>query len=163
MQVIAHRFFDRPTMIPPSVRSLGAVILLLVFVFGQFALLPTVMMRVASMSNEHQLLIVDHKLVLHHVVSPKAAHLGLTQWLVAMSQTDDAGDHVLPLDEPDRCDELRALSVIEVAKDPVFEPWSYSSIGHLVPWSMIAHEAKTDQHRSAEMTIAQWSSIRLII
>lgn len=163
MQVIAHRFFDWPTMKHPSVRSFGALILLLVFVLGQFAMLPTVMMRVASMSGEHQLMIVDQKLVLHHVASPKATHHGLTHWLVAMSHTDAAGDHVLPLHEPDRCGESREQSMLDEAKDLVYESSIFEHAAHVPQWPLKVHIAKADQHRSAEMAIAQWSSIRLLI
>lgn len=146
-----------------SIRSLGALVLLLVFVWGQFALLPTVMMRVASMSGEHQLVILDQKLVLHHVASPGATHHGITQWLVALSHTDASGDHVLPLNEPDRCDESREQIVLDETTDAVLESWNFAHSDHALRSNAAMHAITVDQHRSAEMAIEQWSSIRLLI
>lgn len=163
MQVIAQRFFDVSTMKFPSLRSLGALILLMVFVWGQFALLPTVVMRVASMSGEHELMILDQKVVLHHAASPRAEHHGWTQWLVAMSQTDDTGDHVLPLGAPDRCDESRDPSIPEKLGPMIVVSRSGERSNHLTSLLSYFRRVLMDQHRTTEMVMAQWSTIRLII
>lgn len=163
MQALAHRFFDRPTLKLVSTRSWSALILLLVFVWGQLALLPTVMMRMASMSGEHQLMILEQKLVLHHLASPKATHHGFTPWIVALSHTDAAGDHVLPLHAPDRCGESREKGILDEAKDVVFESCDVARTVHVPRLPLAVHEFTTDQHRAAEMAIAHWTSIRLLI
>lgn len=115
------------------------------------------------MSGEHQLLIRDQKLVLHHVARASATHHGMTHWLVAMSHTDARGDHVLPLNEPDCCNESRERMILDEAKDLVFDSWNFAPDGLVARMPVMVHVDTTEQHRAVEMAIAQWSCIRLLI
>jgi len=163
MQVIAHHFLERRYTTQSSWRPVWGMLLLVVYLFGQIALVPSVVVQLASCSSDHQVVVGDNKVVLHHASSAGRHHHALTQCLVAFSLSNDSGDHVLPLQETQACEDPRR------GQEPVFTGDIISCDSTIFRCSLACHilawhdSSLHDQVCAAEMMIAQWCSVRLLI
>lgn len=140
-----------------------ALFLLLVFFLGQIALLPAVIIHVASMSSEHQMVILDQKVVLHHDDRSSEVHHGLDRWIVALTRTSSSGDHVLPWNELETCELCRDRHLRMMAKPLGVSRSEFMDFPCILPDHVVQRDATARQHRVAEMMIAQWTSVRLLV
>ncbi|MFM2221262.1 MAG: hypothetical protein RLZZ553_1010, partial [Verrucomicrobiota bacterium] len=144
-------------------RSTMALFLLLVFFLGQIALVPAVIIQVASMSSEHQMLILDQKVVLHHDDRSSEVHHGLDRWIVALTHTSSSGDHVLPWNELETCELCRDRHLRMMTKPLGLSRTEFLDFPSILPDIVVQGDAIARQHRVAEMMITQWTSVRLLV
>lgn len=148
-------------------RSALALLLMAVFSLGQFFLSASALSSLASLAGQHQVLFSGNSVVLHHPQGQTGPHQVLATVLVAISNADESGDHVLPCVETGFCEEPR-LSELSETTSPMAMAGEENDCyeRHSLLAMQASHcslPATLDHPRGKELTLSHWRTVKRMV
>ena len=148
-------------------RSALGLLMLTVFALGQFVFASSALSQIAAFTGQHQVLISDDCVVLHHTNGEASPHHGLTKFLVALSRTNAAGDHILPIIPANFCEEPRQNKVVENEPSSAFVDEQGGFFEHYSLLAMAGRQEAEVVMRSnaivAPLTLSHWRTVKRMV
>ncbi len=148
-------------------RSAMGLLLLTVYALGQFVFASSALSQIAALTGQHQVLISGDCVVLHHANGEASPHQGFTKFLVALSRTNAAGDHILPSVPADLCEEPRQSEDVENDLTTAFVDEQGGIFEH---HSLLGitdrHEGAAAVPRNAfitQLTLSHWRTVKRVV
>ena len=148
-------------------RSAMGLLLIAVYALGQFVLAPSVLAALAELTGQHQVILSGDSVVLHHPNGQASPHNSLAKVLVAISHTDESGDHVLPCVETGLCEEPR---LIELAEAPPSMELVEDGNDFFMHHCLLAIDSTQERFSDAqnhphftELTLTHWRTVKRMV
>lgn len=143
------------------------LLLIAVYALGQFVLAPSALTALAELTGEHQVIFSGGSVVLHHPNGEATPHNSLDQVLVAISHTDESGDHVLPCVETGLCEEPR---LIELAEAPPTIEMVEDGNDFFMHHCLLEIDGVQEEYSAAqnhphftELTLTHWRTVKRMV